>query len=74
MTKRADSIRAKYRLEQDGDTWRAVSLFRGEVFSTIEDNDRDTVVRKARREWGHFNFRDEAVAFNEIFPPQGARS
>lgn len=58
-------IRTNYSLTQAPDgTWVARC-----PYSTIKGADRAAVVRKARCEWGHFNFDDEAEAFAEIFPP-----
>jgi hypothetical protein len=44
------------------------------LLATIDGTDRDDVTRRARCEWGHFNFEDEAAAFAEIFSPTETRS
>jgi len=59
---RAAYIRAHYALSQSGAQWVAAS-----GTDTISGADRADVCRLARCRWGHFNFRDEARAFNEIF-------
>lgn len=66
-TTRAQYILNNYRLEQTAEGWRAVSLYQGRVYSTIERSTREETCRKARCEWGHFNFEDEARAFATIF-------
>lgn len=59
---RADYIRRNYRLEQTARGWRASS-----PIGTLEHADRERVVREAGARWGHFNFADEARAFDEVF-------
>ena len=66
MTKRAEYIRENYTLTFDGE-WVATNYFRGSVFAEIRGADRADVCRKARCRWGHFNFADEARAFDKIF-------
>jgi len=62
MSKRADYVRKAYTLRFENGQWVARS-----PFVTIASHDRAEVVRKARANFGHFNFEDEARAFNETF-------
>lgn len=77
--RRIQWIRDHYRLEtvkREGrpDIYRAINLdCDGTVMASIEGPDKAEVCRQARANWGHHNFRDEAVAFSEIFPPNWAR-
>jgi hypothetical protein len=73
---RAKYVREHYRLERTPDGWRAVSEHGGinsqtgepwSSYTEITGPDRDKVVREARCRWGHFNFEDEARAFNAVF-------
>lgn len=70
MTKRAQYIKDSFRLYQTDNGYRAVSLYKGREFSFVEGPVRAEVIREARRQWGHFNYGDEAEAFAEVFPPQ----
>lgn len=67
LTPRAKYIIENYRLEQTSDGWRAVSMYAGKVWSEKFATTREEAVRLARVWWGHFNFQDEAEAFNSIF-------
>ena len=71
MTKRAQYIVDNYRLEQTSNGWKAVSMYNGRVFAQYECLTREECIRKARCQWGHFNYSDEAEAFATIFPPLG---
>ena len=74
MNRRAQYIRDHYKLERTADGWRAVSNHGGisngrawHSHSEITDSNRATLIARVRREWGHFNFEDEAEAFAEVF-------
>lgn len=62
MSKRAEYVRKAYTLRFENGQWVA----RG-PFTTIAGKDRAWVVRKFRAQCGHFNFDDEARAFDETF-------
>jgi len=65
---RVKYIRANYSLREGAEGgWIATGP------SMICGFDRAAVIRLARAKWGHFNFEDEAEAFDEIFPAQLAR-
>ena len=76
MNKRSKYIRDHYKLEKTSTGWRATSKHGGidpqtgrhwNSKSEITGSTCDDVRRNARIEWGHFNFEDESMAFNEIF-------
>ena len=64
MNKRRDYIKHNYSLRETAGGWIAKSPY-GEISS----RNRCETIRRARRNWGHFNFEDEAEAFGKIFPP-----
>ena len=76
-TNRAQYIRDHYSLRQDLDgEWVARSRHSGINEQTgepwylndeIRGTDRSDVARRARANWGHFNFEDEIVEFCKIF-------
>lgn len=67
-TRRAQYVLDNYRLEPYEGGWRALMSWPGGKWQVIEGANRTEVVNKARSHWGHFNFQDEAEAFDEIFP------
>lgn len=74
---RAEWVRTHYalnshRVSPDRVVWIALSYGkRRKIMGRIEGTDRDTVIAEARKWWGHFNYADEAEAFNRIFPSRG---
>lgn len=68
VSRRAQWILDNYRLEQTAAGWRAVTFYGGKVFAEYIRPTREEVIRLARCQWSHFNFEDEAEAFNSIFP------
>jgi len=70
MSKRSDYIHANYSLSCAAGIWTARSPYDeidGPGFGPISGPNRAEVVREARCRWGHFNFDDEARAFDAIF-------
>lgn len=43
-----------------------------DVAAEFVGSDRAAICSRARREWGHFNYADEAEAFDRIFPGHGS--
>lgn len=62
--RREQYIRANFRLHETSQGWRAIYF----GVAQIDGATKKEVVNQARARWGHFNFSDEARAFNEIFP------
>jgi len=62
-TKRTTYIAKNYSLTQRDGLW--VGRSHG---SEIVSESKGRVIFEARRQWGHFNYQDEADAFGAIFP------
>lgn len=65
---RAQYVLDTYHLDRTPDGWRAWNTFEGRVLFEKVAATREEAVHYARCHWGHFNFEDEAEAFNTIFP------
>lgn len=67
VSPRARYILQNYSLVQLADgTWSARSFYKGALRSEFT-GPREQVTFDASRHWGHFNFGDEARAFNRVF-------
>lgn len=70
MADRARWIREHYLLRETTEGHEALRFGTdGEVAEKIEGSELADVCLQARLRWGDMNFRDEAEAFNAIFPP-----
>lgn len=67
---RREYIRQNFKLRDMGGTWMATQAYQGKVVASRAGNDKRKLVDMVRRDWGHFNFDDEADEFNKIFPVQ----